>query len=167
MNNTTRTMLANALMVFTKSTASTALILTILLSCNDKHTNHKSGLALEGTWQLLSGTTIEKGDTVITDYTKEQSMIKVINKSHFAFLNHDLQQGKDKAIFGAGGGHYELKGDQYTEFLSYCSDRQWEGNKFVFTVRIAGDTLTQTGMEKIEATGVDRMNIEKYVRLKE
>jgi len=60
-----------------------------------------------------------------------------------------------------------LKGDQYTEYLTYCSDRQWEGNKFMFTVKIEHDTLTQTGIEKVEATGVNRMNVEKYVRVKD
>lgn len=121
---------------------------------------------IEGTWQLISGTLIEKGDTTITDYTKGRSMIKVINKTHFAFLNHDLNKGQDStASFLAGGGPYKLVGDQYTEFLTYCSDRQWEGNEFHFTVKVENDTLIQSGVEKIEDIGVDRMNIEKYVKL--
>ncbi len=141
------------------------LIFVILLSCTNG--NKESTIALEGTWQLISGTTIEKGGKVFTDYTMKQNMIKVINKTHFAFLNHDLNHGKDTAIFVAGGGRYELKGDQYTEYLTFCSDRQWEGNKFMFTVKIEQDTLTQSGEEKIEGTGVDRINIEKYVKVKE
>lgn len=121
---------------------------------------------IEGTWQLISGTLIEKGDTAVTDYTKGRSMIKVINKTHFAFLNHDLNKGQDStAAFVAGGGPYKLIGDQYTEYLTYCSDRQWEGNEFHFTVKVENDTLIQSGVEKIEDIGVDRMNIEKYVRV--
>lgn len=123
---------------------------------------------IEGTWQLISGTLIEKGDTAITDYTKNRSMIKIINSTHFAFLNHDLNKGQDStAAFVAGGGPYELLGDQYTEYLTYCSDRQWEGNEFHFTVKIENDTLVQQGIEKIENIGVDRLNIEKYVRVNE
>jgi hypothetical protein len=68
-------------------------------------------------------------------------------------------------MFSAGGGRYKLKGDQYTEYLEYCNDRAWEGNAFLFTVAIRNDTLTQTGMETIEATKVNRRNIEKYVRV--
>jgi len=159
---------ANAFVVFAKLGVGTVLAFTILLSCTGGSGSDQGGAALEGTWQLLTGTTIEKGDTVLTDYTKELSMIKVINKTHFAFLNHDLKHGKDTtAVFAAGGGRYELKGDQYTEYLTYCSDRQWEGNKFMFTVNIEHDTLTQTGIEKVEATGVNRMNVEKYVRVKD
>jgi hypothetical protein len=139
----------------------TLLILFLLVSC--KPSTHE----LEGTWQLISGTTIEKTDTTFTDYTKEHQMIKVINETHFAFLNHDLTKGKDStALFAAGGGRYDLKGDQYTEHLTYCSDRAWEGNDFRFTIKIQDDTLTQSGVEKIEGTLVNRMNIEKYVRVR-
>jgi len=147
-----------------KFSLSALCIPAILLSCND--TKPTEVLSLEGTWQLISGTLIEKGDSVFTDYTSKNRMIKIINKTHFAFLNYDENKGKDsKAVFSAGGGRYELKGDQYTEYLNYCNDRAWEGNTFRFTVAIRNDTLTQTGMETIEATNVNRMNIEKYVRV--
>jgi hypothetical protein len=141
-------------------------ILFMLLSCDThKSVEQPTAMGLEGTWQLISGTVIEKGDTSITDYTTKHKMIKIINKTHFAFLNHDMNKGKDTtAMFAAGGGRYELTGDHYTEYLEYCSDRAWEGNAFRFHVKIRNDTLTQSGIEKIEDTEVDRMNIEKYVR---
>jgi hypothetical protein len=124
--------------------------------------------ALKGTWKLLRGTRIEKGDTTITDYGKSVSFIKIINDTHFAFLQHDLNKGKDSsAVFVSGGGKYSLQNDQYTEHLEYCSAREWEGNDFKFTVTFKGDTLIQQGVEKVEGTGVNRLNIEKYVRVKE
>ena len=145
-------------------------VLSILsFSCNNtiKKVNDNE-IAIEGTWQLISGTTIEKGDTTVTDYTKNQNMIKILNATHFSFLNHDLKKGKDStAMFVAGGGRYTLAGDQYTEYLEYCSARDWEGNTFKFTVTIEGDTLTQRGIEKIENIGVERLNIEKYTKVKE
>ncbi|HWV30841.1 MAG TPA: hypothetical protein VN038_14380 [Dyadobacter sp.] len=122
---------------------------------------------LEGTWKLLSGTLIEKGDTTVTDYTQKVSFIKVINGSHFAFLQHDLNKGKDStASFSAGGGAYTLKDSAYTEKLEYCTARDWEGNEFHFTISIQNDTLVQRGVEKVESAGVERLNIEKYVRVK-
>jgi len=143
-------------------------ILFILQCCDNKPAEQQSLISIDGTWQLISGTIIEKGDTTFTDYTKVHRMIKVINKTHFSFLNHDLTKGKDStALFVAGGGRYELTGDQYTEHLEYCSDRMWEGNDFKFTVKIQNDTLTQSGVEKIEGAAVNRLNIEKYVRVKE
>lgn len=144
-------------------------VLVFLMACNGNRDARKGSVPdLQGTWKLISGTLIEKGDTTYTDYTRDLRMIKVINNSHFAFLNHDLSKGKDSiSLFAAGGGRYELKGDQYTEHLEYCSDRQWEGNDFTFSVRIQNDTLVQQGTEKIEGTNVDRLNIEKYVRIKD
>ncbi len=124
-------------------------------------------LPISGTWKLLTGTLIEKGDTTVTDYTKKTSFIKIINDSHFAFLSHDLTKGKDSgAVYSSGGGSYSLKDSAYTEHLEYCNDRNWEGNDFTFTIEIKGDTLIQSGVEKIEKEGINRVNTERYVRLK-
>ncbi|MGZ5221028.1 MAG: hypothetical protein ACXWC7_13160, partial [Chitinophagaceae bacterium] len=72
------------------------LIIGLLVSCETKTNNIESSMPrIEGTWELISGTTIVKDDTTFTDYTKGQKMIKVINSSHFAFLRHDLNKGKD------------------------------------------------------------------------
>jgi hypothetical protein len=147
-----------------------ASISLLLFACTNSVKQESSvteKLPIQGTWKLISGTTIEKNDTTITDYTKERSFIKIINATHFAFLGHDLNKGKDSAFFSSGGGKYELDDTAYTEHLEYCDDRQWEGNDFHFTVSISNDTLVQQGIEKIDSIGVNRINIEKYKRLKE
>lgn len=145
------------------------LIAATLVACTGQPENKSSAttqLPLTGTWRLFRGTLIEKGDTTVTDYTKNTSFIKVINDSHFAFLLHDLNGGKDSlAVFSSGGGRYELKGNAYTEHLEYCSAREWEGHDFHFTVTIRNDTLVQSGVEKVESAGVDRVNVEEYVRV--
>ena len=121
---------------------------------------------INGTWQLISGTIITKGSSSVTDYTKGQQMIKIINDSHFAFLSHDLNPPADSSNhFDAGGGSYTLSGDQYIEHLDYYKDRNWEGKTFTFTVTVQNDTLTQKGIEKVDKEGIDRIIIEKYVRL--
>ena len=146
------------------------LIAATLISCtgNSDSTKTKQPMvSLPGTWQLLTGTLIEKGDTVVTDYTKNVSFIKIINDTHFAFMQHDLNKGQDSsAVFVSGGGRYSLTGSSYTEHLEYCSARNWEGNDFSFTVSIKGDTLIQSGVEIIESEGINRINIEKYIRMK-
>ncbi|MGC3947023.1 MAG: hypothetical protein QM762_21320 [Chryseolinea sp.] len=141
---------------------------SVFSSCTSSPSvNEATSVPIEGTWQLVSGTLIEKGDTSVTDYTKGISMIKVLNRSHFAFLNHDLSHGKDStASFSAGGGKYTLAGDQYTESLEYCSAREWEGRDFHFTVSVSNDTLIQQGIEKLEDIGIERLNIERYVRVR-
>ena len=104
----------------------------------------------------------------MTEYTQTKSFIKVINATHFAFLLHDLAKGKGaEPVFSAGGGRYSLVDSSYTEQLQYCSDRAWEGTDFHFTISIQNDTLVQRGVEKVEKAGIDRINIEKYVRVKE
>ena len=147
-----------------------AAIAAILVACNSSTQQEmpkNTTLPLQGTWKLISGTIIENNDTVVTDYTTGKSFIKVINDSHFAFMGHDLSKGKDSAAFYvSGGGTYELNDSAYTEHLEYCNDRSWEGNEFHFTVIITNDTLVQQGLEKIDSIGINRLNIEKYIRAK-
>ncbi|WP_343530633.1 hypothetical protein [Pedobacter sp.] len=136
------------------------------LSCNSVKTEN-APVQLMGTWQLLSATTVENGKSTETDYTKGRRMIKIINDTHFAFLNHKLDMPKDSSNhFDGGGGRYILKGDEYTEFLDFYKDRNWEGKSFNFKVSIKNDTLIQTGVEKVEGAGVDRTITEKYLRIK-
>jgi hypothetical protein len=153
-----------------KSAIRFIIIVITIASCSTldkKEEQEKRTLLIEGTWKLLSGTLIEKNDTIVTDYTKGKSFIKAINDTHFAFMGHDLNKGKDSvAFYSSGGGKYELQDSAYTEHLEYCNDRQWEGNDFHFTIIINNDTLIQRGIEKVEGAGIDRINIEKYIRIK-
>ncbi|RIV18246.1 hypothetical protein DYU11_28825 [Fibrisoma montanum] len=153
-----------------KQTLSLLFVSTIILACQpetSQNSAQSAGNPLIGTWRLVKGTLIEKGDTLVTDYTKQRSFIKVINETHFAFLLHDLAKGQDStAVFTAGGGPYSLKDKEYTEHLEYCSDRGWEGHDFPFTITISQDTLVQQGVEKVEKAGIDRINIEQYVKVK-
>jgi len=143
------------------------IFLMIITACTEspkKDPQIANEVSLKGTWRLLTGTIIEKGDTTVTDYTTDRSFIKIINDSHFSFLNHTLR--KDTTDFSAGGGTYSLNGNNYTEHLEYCSAKEWEGYDFSFTVTITGDTLVQSGVEKIEAEGINRINTEKYIKVK-
>jgi hypothetical protein len=153
-----------------KSIYALFLVLLIILSCNvevKKEIRDSEHLPLEGTWALVSGQTIIKNDTTFADYTKGKKMIKIINATHFAFLRHDLDHGKDSttADYAAGGGTYTLAGDEYTENLEYFNDRNWEGHSFHFKVRVINDTLIQTGIEKLDSLGIDQQIIEKYVKV--
>jgi hypothetical protein len=153
-----------------KANLAVVLASAMLFSCNNNPATSETNtqkLPIEGTWQLLRGTLTEKGKATVTDYTKDQKFIKVINGDHFSFMDHDLSKGKQpKPIFSSGGGKYTLNGDKYTEYLEYCNEREWENNKFDFTVTIKNDTLIQQGIEKIDSLGVNRVNVEKYIRVK-
>jgi hypothetical protein len=154
-----------------KSAIACSLFFTALISCESKQTADKSTATVNpivGTWQLITGTTIQGKDTTVTDYTKDKKFLKIINETHFAFVGHDLDKGKDSAhaFYSSGAGTYTLTDTSYTEHLQFCSDRAWEGNDFSFHILIQNDTLTQTGVEKLEKIGIDRLNIERYARVK-
>lgn len=138
------------------------------LACrNDNGTVNKEIVnPIRGTWQLLSSAILENEQETFTDYTKEQQMIKIINDTHFSFLKHDLKLNKEgKNGFDAGGGRYELVDDNYTEHLDFYNDKNWEGKTFNFKIEIKNDTLIQTGIEKVESAGIDRVITEKYIKV--
>jgi len=142
-------------------------MLAIWSACHQPATNtSKKTIPIVGTWKLVTGITIQDKDTVVTDYLKTQSFIKVINETHFAFLKHSLVKDSVSPGFDAGGGRYTLVDSSYTEHLEYCLEKEWEGHDFTFTIQIQNDTLVQTGIEKLEKAGINRLNIEKYYRLK-
>ncbi|MBC8112187.1 MAG: hypothetical protein H7Y04_14110 [Verrucomicrobia bacterium] len=120
-----------------------------------------------GTWELIAATATEK-DSTFSTFNPKLRIIKIINPTHFAFLNHDLGQGKDSAsaTFAAGGGDYTLVDSVYTEHLEYYIDRVWENNTFPFVVTVKNDTLIQKGVEKVEKLGIERLIVEKYKRVK-
>jgi hypothetical protein len=128
---------------------------------------YKPDSPINGTWQLLTHTEITKGVSAVTDYTKNQRMIKIINNDHFAFLNHTINTQKDSSNnFDGGGGAYTLIGDKYTEHLDFYKDKNWEGKSFDFTIVFKGDTLIQTGIEKVDKENINHTIIEKYLRIK-
>jgi hypothetical protein len=154
-------------------TMRSTLIIFLFIACaacseNKTKSEINPSASLVGTWQLISETKIQKDDTTFTASAKDKRMIKIINDTHFAFLNHDLRKGPDSLkVFVAGGGTYTLKDNHYTEHLEYCNYREWENNNFDFIISVVNDTLTQQGTEKVEGLGVDRIIIEKYMKTKE
>ena len=153
--------------------AAILLLAIFAFSCHSK----PDPLPIEGTWELMSATATE-GDTTYSTFDSTRSMIKILNKTHFAFLNHAVNAKTDStaavstaavetaAPYSAGGGRYTLVDSIYTEYLDYFSDPVWENHTFVFTVNIQNDTLIQKGVEKVESLGIERVIIEKYKRVK-
>ncbi|MCE7066117.1 hypothetical protein [Dyadobacter sp. CY326] len=152
-----------------KSTLLFVAMISVFVACSDKKENVEkpSASSIVGTWALSSSKVIRKKDTLITFPVKNQEMIKMFTETHFTFMKHDTKQGKgDSTVFDAGAGTYELKGDDYSEHLQYCNYRDWENRDFHFKLRINGDTLIQTGIEKIDSLGIDQEILEVYVRKK-
>jgi hypothetical protein len=90
---------------------------------------------LDGVWELLSGQPLPTG---VRD-------IKIISGGHFIFVAYNTENGRP--LYSAGG-TYILNGSSYTEHMDFASDEiaaGLVGNDQPFTVKIDGDTFTQTG----------------------
>jgi hypothetical protein len=90
---------------------------------------------LDGTWELVSGQPLPKG----------ARDIKIISEGHFIFVAYDTEKGKP---LYTGGGTYILNGSSHTEHLDFASDEISAGvvgKDQPFTVKMDGDTFTQTG----------------------
>lgn len=137
----------------------------VAISCQPQKKPFQSPIV--GTWELISATSTEK-DSTISTFNPKVKMIKIITPTHFAFLSHDLNMGKDTstAAFTAGGGTYLLKDSVYTEHLEYFVDRAWENHDFSFVVNVVNDTFVQKGVERIESLGIDHVIVEKYKKVK-
>lgn len=140
-------------------------ILLFMLSACSENKSDGNKENIKGTWQLQTATTIENGLSNTTDFTKDLKMIKIINDTHFSFLKHSINP-KDSSNFDAGGGRYSFKDNNYTEYLDYYKDKKWEGKRFKFKVSFSLDTLIQKGEEKVEEANINRIIIEKYIRIK-
>ncbi len=140
--------------------------LLVAISTLSSCTTKQNSSSLVGTWELISATTTE-GDTSFSTFDPTHKMIKIINSTHFAFLNHLSTTKTDTSSheFTAGGGNYTLLDSIYTENLDYYTDKQWENNNFEFVVKISNDTLIQKGIEKIDKLGINRVIVEKYKRV--
>lgn len=90
---------------------------------------------LDGTWELVSGQQLPQG----------ARDIKIISGRHFIFAAYDSQRGRP---LYTGGGTYILDGSSYTEHVDFASDEiaaGLVGKDQPFTVKVDGDTFTQTG----------------------
>jgi hypothetical protein len=142
------------------------LTLVIVLSCAKESTSpnplaNSEKNAIEGSWKLVYADIKENDSVQIKDLSKTD-FIKIINDSHFAFFNQE--RGTSENFMG-GAGTYTLKGSDYAETLDFINAPDYRGHVFPFKVEIKGDSLIQQGHEKIEAAGLDRYILEKYIRI--
>ena len=160
----------NKLKTISKLGSALLIILTLVaVSCKTENKREEQSIKkevlesgqIEGTWKMTYAE-IRENDSVQVKDLSSTDFIKILNKSHFAFFNQERETNEN---FTAGAGTYTFDGSTYVENLDFINYMDYRGHSFSFEVRIQGDTLIQQGHEKIEASGVDRYILEKYVRV--
>ena len=69
------------------------LILVVVLSTLSGCSKKETDAPIVGTWELVAATTTEK-DSTFSTFDPTHKMIKIINPTHFAFLNHAVNTQK-------------------------------------------------------------------------
>jgi len=134
--------------------------LIIIIICSKRTpliTNNK----IEGTWEMVYAEIIENDSLKLKDLSNT-SFIKIINKSHFSFFNQENSGTKN---YYSGAGSYILKDGNYTETLNFTTVEAIKKHQFSFKIVVKGDTLIQSGIEKVAAAGINRYILEKYIKL--
>jgi hypothetical protein len=105
------------------------------LAWSQTNGSHAKNSQLDGTWELVSGQQLPK----------DTQDIKIISGRHFIFVAYDTETGKP---LYTGGGTYILNGSSYIEHVDFMSDvisAGMIGKDQPFTIKVNGDTFTQTG----------------------
>jgi hypothetical protein len=113
-----------------------SILATAFLAWSQASCSHAGKSQLEGTWELVSGQQLPRG----------ARDIKIITERHFIFAAYDAGNGRP---LYTGGGTYVLNGSSYTEHMDFASDviaAGLVGKDQPFTVKVEGDTFTQTGI---------------------
>src|SRR5262249_23487373 len=119
--------------------AAAVLVIATIVWGQSKTSAEKATNPIIGTWRLVSG---EMGGQ---DSLGNTTQFKMISAKHFMFISFDKTKMKTT---GAGAGSYTLNGNTYTEHVDFIDVNGGEslvGTDVAFTVKVEGDTLTQTG----------------------
>jgi len=101
----------------------------------------KQTASVEGTWQLVSYK-YGSSQSAFIDRNESSNRIKVINKTHFIWVEVD-NSGK---VVQSAGGKYTLAGEIYTEFLEFgVGMDQYLKSSPQFTIKVEGDMMFQSG----------------------
>jgi hypothetical protein len=118
-------------------------ILTISAIPGSAYMPKRQKNSIEGTWQLVSYK-YGPSQSEFIDRTEDFPRIKVINKTHFIWVDYISQSGR---MTSSAGGRYTLNGNIYTEFLEFGlgMDTYLKTNP-QYTIKVEGDILFQTGL---------------------
>jgi hypothetical protein len=96
---------------------------------------------LIGTW-VLAAFQYTLPDTVISGNSKIFNSLKIFGSSHFIYIAKSLP---NHVFNRAGGGRYQLNGDQLREVMDFSSLSNMLGKSFQSKIKVEGDTYYHSG----------------------
>jgi hypothetical protein len=115
-------------------------LLTVSASSGEK--SQKKMTSIEGTWELVSYKYGSSSSGFI-DVNDNVRRIKVINETHFIWVQYDTISGK---VVRSAGGTYTIKGDAYSEFLEFgLAMEPYIKQSHNYTVKVEGDLQFLSG----------------------
>ena len=96
---------------------------------------------LKGIW-VLAAFKYTLPDTVITGNSKVFNSMKIFSPSHFIYIGKALP---DHVFKRAGGGRYQINGDQLKEIMDFSSLANMLGKTFKYKYRVEEDTYFHSG----------------------
>lgn len=133
------------------------LVFVFLFGCTRTTVEEKN--PIEGTWELISGKSQYPDVTELWPDTDYERQIKIINQTHFVWINQDTSR---EHIYSFGGGKYTLNGDNYTEHIEMFILPSWIGKTIPFKIKIEGDTLILSGTVPLGKLGLAYSDYEHY-----
>jgi hypothetical protein len=122
------------------------MLVLVVASCHiGQHAQQEPGTSsnLLGTWELVS---YEYGSQKqFADFPKDRRRIKMITETQTVWFEFPTST---REIQAGAGGAYTLVGDTYTESKDFAVGGMmpYLGKKHVYTIHIAGDRLTVSGV---------------------
>lgn len=100
--------------------------------------------SLQGAWQLAYAVYKDQQGKVVYEIKGDSDKsIKILSQQHFSFIT----QSKDGKFSAAGAGTYTLKGDAYTEVVSYASLDRLMGKTYHFKCQLKEGIWIHSGNE--------------------
>jgi hypothetical protein len=127
----------------TTISAAVLLIAILTISTGTTFNPKKDSVTIQGTWQLVSS---KYGPSAsgFTDFPEIMRRIKVINETHFIWVQYDTLS---RRVVSSAGGSYTMNGNTYTESLDFGQSMdEYLKKSHAFTIKVEGDMLFQTGL---------------------
>jgi hypothetical protein len=100
--------------------------------------------SMQGAWELTYAVYKDANGKIVEEIKDGGAKsLKILTKRHFSFITQD----KDGKFLYAGAGTYALKGNEYTEVVTYSSIKEALGKTYTFKCEMRDGVWIHSGHE--------------------